>query len=263
MHSFRQFRDALRPVLGGLCVIAAALAGAAPATRASAEEMASPFMLTLQPIEGALLELLSPAGKESKWRLDREASRGLDHVDVVDVGEQPKRVAAPAPDASPKERITGLFGAPKVWGWGIRARSIGHASIVLAPEPAAEGNRKLIEVDVVGETQDAVLNLPLQEGERVLLEILTNASTGAQWRINASESTGLANVKVQPGRTYDPRDPTDWRGRKIVGAPQLQEWEIEPIAPGIAHVALSYGQPWEEQKVFRRLSINAAITPPR
>ncbi len=261
MRSFRPIRNAFWAALRSLCVIAIAVAGAARS--ASAEEATSPFMLTLQPIEGALLELLSPAGKESKWRLDHEASSGLDHVDVVDVGEQPKRVPAPAPDASPKERVNDLFRAPKVWRWGIRARSLGHASIVLAPEPAAEGDRKLIEVDVVGEAQDAAVRLPLQEGEHVLLEILANPSTGAQWRINASESTGLAFIKVQPGRTYDPSDPTDWRGRKIVGAPQLQEWQIEPIAPGMAHVALSYGQPWEEQKVFRRLSIDAAIAAPR
>jgi hypothetical protein len=60
----------------------------------------------------------------------------------------------------------------------------------------------------------------------------------ARWRVDPSESSGLADVDVTPSRTYDPSDPTDWRRRQMPGSPRPQEWKIAPTTGGGA--ALSF-----------------------
>jgi len=235
------------------------LAGAAPAQPDDAKS----FLLTLRPTEGILLELTGSKDRagDSSWHVDREQSSGLDHVDVVNVGIQPTRIAGGGTDAM--ARLKGLFEAPKVWGWGIRARSAGHADILLTRNASASESSsietKVVHVDVVDEGRDAPFGLPLQQGERTLLEIWTNPSTGAQWRIDTAISTGLAFVKIKPGRTYDPSDPTDWLLRDRIGAPMLQEWQIEAAAAGTAHVALDYGPPWEKRTLYRQLRIDITV----
>jgi len=180
---------------------------------------------------------------------------------VVDVGVRPRRVAPGGTDAA--ARLKGLFETPKLWGWGIRARSAGHADIVLRREPSsAEGPSAgsiAIQVDVVAEGRDALFRLPFKQGECATLEIWTNPSTGAQWRVDPDASTGLDSVTIEPGRTYDPSDPTDWRLRDRIGAPMLQEWQIEAAEPGTADITLDYGPPWEKQTVYRQLQIDVTV----
>jgi predicted secreted protein len=225
------------------------------------------FLFTLEPTEGVLLTLMGSKDGEADrgWRLDRGKSKGLDHVDVVDVGVRPARV--PPASSDPTGRVKGLFEAPKLWGWGIRARSAGQATVLLRREPptAAEApaGAITIEVDVVAESRDARFRLPFREGERAVLELWTNPSTGAQWRIDPEASTGLSSVAVEAGGLYDPSDPTDWRLRDRVGAPMLQEWEIEAVVPGTAHVVLKYGPPWEAKTVYRQLTIDSSVSAPR
>jgi len=104
--------------------------------------------------------------------------------------------------------------------------------------------------------QEAAFSLPLAPGERVTLELWRNPSTGFSWRINEAESTGLDFVVVEAGRSYDPRDPTDWRMRGRVGAPVLQEWRLAPNAPGKARITLDYGRSWDDTAPSRRLVID-------
>jgi len=266
MLSTRPLRSAAWRAPQIFCIVVVSLACGVLAIRVRAEDAPARFLLNLQPTEGAVISLLGSANPKTDrgWQLDPMASSGLDHVDVVDVGEQPKRLAPPAPGAGPKERATALFQGPRLWAVGIRATSPGHARVVLRMnDGGTEQREKLIEVDVVKETTKALVELPLGLGENVLLEIWSNPSTGAKWRINAAESSGLDHVKVAAGRSYDPSDPTDWRRRNLVGAPDLQEWRVEPLSPGTAHVTLDYGPPWEKETLYRQLSIDATISAPR
>jgi predicted secreted protein len=223
------------------------------------------FLLTLRPTEGALLEFLGSKEQESagSWHIDLDKSNGLDHVDVVNVGMQPSRTASGGADAV--ARLKTMFQAPQVWAWGIRARSEGSADVLLRRNASASDGSpvemKVIHVNVVNGGRDALFQLPLQPGERASIEIWTNPSTGAQWRVDAAASSGLAPIKIEPGRTYDPSDPTDWLLRGRLGASMLQEWRIVATDAGTAHIALDYGPGWEKQTFYRRLLIDV-ITPP-
>jgi hypothetical protein len=85
-------RVAVTAMLAATLVAAVSYAGSASSPRASEVESQS-FLLTLQPTEGVLLDLVGLRERRADrgWHLDRERSTGLDHVDVVDVGLQPAR----------------------------------------------------------------------------------------------------------------------------------------------------------------------------
>lgn len=231
----------------------------------AADESRREFHFAFEPTEGVLLTLTGSTDREADrgWHLDREASSGLDHVDAVDVGVRPARAPAVA---KPAQRVMGLFEGPRLWGWGVRARDEGQATIVLRQEPATPADAPAeiaIEVDVVAASRDGRLRLPFREGEQAVLELWTNPSTGAEWRIDPEASTGLTSVAAEAGRQYDPSDPTDWRLRDRVGAPMLQEWKIEAVAAGTAHIVLKYGRPWEAGSVYRQLTIDASVSAAR
>ncbi len=251
-----------KAMVAAACIAAVVCLGPGAGRADAAERQDRSFLLALQPTEGVLLALSGSKDRKTDrgWQLDRERTSGLDHVDVVDVGVRPGRVAPGGTDAV--ERLKGLFETPKLWGWGIRARSAGHAEIVLRHEPSAAGGAAgsiVIQVEVVDEGQNALFRLPFRPGERATLEIWTNPSTGAQWRVDPDASTGLGSVAIEPGRTYDPSDPTDWRLRDRVGAPMLQEWRIEAAEAGTASITLDYGPPWEKQTLYRQLRIDVTL----
>ena len=233
----------------------------------AADQKQHDLLLTLEPTEGVLLTLMGSKDGEGDhgWHLDRGESDGLEQVDVVDVGVRPARV--PPTSSSQAGRVMGLFEAPKLWGWGIRARSAGQAKVLLRHEPSTPADALArditIEVDVIAGSRDARFRLPFREGERALLELWTNPSTGAQWRIDPDASTGLTSVSVEAGELYDPSDPTDWRLRDRVGARMLQEWTIEAVAAGTAHIVLKYGPPWNASSVYRQVTIDSSVFAPR
>jgi predicted secreted protein len=257
-------RKVVVAVLWCLCTVATGAVAMSGDHASAAEPESSTFLLTLRPTEGVLLEFVGPSDRKAAhdWTIDPAESNGLDHVDVVDVGTRPSRIDVS--NIAPKERLKSLFETPKVWAWGIRARTAGHARIVLMSDTQSDSTtvpKKQIDVQVVDEGRDAQFRLPFNLGERALLEIWTNPSTGAQWRIDVTASTGLASIKVEPGRTYDPSDPTDWRQRNKVGAPLLQLWQIDAVAAGAAHVVLDYGPPWEKKTLYRQVHIDATVQP--
>lgn len=118
----------------------------------------------------------------------------------------------------------------------------------------------MIQINIVEEARDASFRIPLVVGERAVLELWTNRATGADWRIDTHASKGFNFVQVKPGRIYDPSDPTDWRLRDRGGTPVLQEWRIEAIQPGRAHIMLSYGPAWRKHIVHRQATIDAVTS---
>lgn len=256
-------RQSLLPVARAtamFCVAVLAFGIAGVSSQGRPEAADASFSLTLLPTEGALIELLGAKDRKADrgWHIDRDASGGLDHVDVVEVGEQPKRTAPSSSEADLKKTIDALFKEPRLWGIGVRAKRVGRAHIVLKGSDPALG-AKVIEVDVVKEAKTALMQLSMTEGENVLLEVRANPSTGAQWRVNTAGSNGLDHMTVETGRIYDPGDQTDWRRRKVVGAPQLQEWQFRSVSPGNAHVVLDYGPPWQKETLYRQLTLDATI----
>ncbi|MCC0014912.1 MAG: protease inhibitor I42 family protein [Rhodobiaceae bacterium] len=221
---------------------------------------ASEFHLSLRPTEGALLAIHGRGGRKADmgWLLDGSASEALEHVDLVDIGQQPGSAQPTRDDAAAGHAIRSLFSAPKVWGWGVRAISFGEARATLAAKAAEARSEARIVLHVrVEETDTASLRLPLVVGERVTLELWSNPSTGAQWQINAAQSDNLDGVQVTAGRSFDPDDPLDWRRRGLVGKPVLQEWRIAAAAAGRTRLTLDYGQPWETgTPPWRRLVID-------
>lgn len=242
------------PVAVGLLFVSAMIA--IPGAEAAG---AKTYTLALEPTEGALLELHGPsdgADRDRGWTLDRGASSGLDHSEITDLGQRPVSGMRPGGGASDKGALSNMFDTPRLWGWGVRARQPGEIQAVLVPAATEANGRINLGMTVAEDVQEVAFALPLEPGERVTLELWSSPSTGANWRINRTESAGLEIVTVEAGRSYDPRDPTDWGMRGRVGAAVLQEWRLAPNAPGKARITLDYGRSWDEIAPSRRLVID-------
>lgn len=91
------------------------------------------------------------------------------------------------------------------------------------------GNTQLIEGDDKPQDEAA--------GEKtVAIEFESNASTGYQWQYVMSEE----GIVKETGSEYIDDSPED-----LVGAPGVQRWVFEGVAPGEVTLSFTYCRPWE------------------
>lgn len=81
-------------------------------------------------------------------------------------------------------------------------------------------------------------------GRPFVIRLKVNPSTGYQWRVDRRASSGLNKIVIKelgttPSRSRD--------GRKRVGAPTYQRWQIRPRAAGRVRLEMVYRRPWESK----------------
>lgn len=81
--------------------------------------------------------------------------------------------------------------------------------------------------------------LAVGQSTRVLL--MSNRTTGYEWSINRSASTGMDRIAITDSG-YTSTDSPDG----VVGAPGREWWLIKGVEPGEAMIHLVYRRPWEK-----------------
>ncbi|MEE2906434.1 MAG: protease inhibitor I42 family protein [Planctomycetota bacterium] len=81
--------------------------------------------------------------------------------------------------------------------------------------------------------------LTIGQSSRVVL--VSNRTTGFEWTINRSASTGMDLITIKDSG-YTSTDSADG----VVGAPGRQWWLIQGNKPGTAIIHLVYHRPWEK-----------------
>ena len=98
-------------------------------------------------------------------------------------------------------------------------------------------------------TSDAGRTIEVRAGQRVVLRLPDNPTTGFRWELDSHDG---AMVEVGEG--------TFTRAGDGVGSGGVSEWTLLPKAPGTTSVSLKRWRPWEgERSVKERFAVTLAI----
>lgn len=92
----------------------------------------------------------------------------------------------------------------------------------------------------VGSVQVPSQQLNVKVGSTQRFFLVSNRTTGFQWDINTTASTGMDHVTVAKTGYTNTEAPD-----AVIGAPGRQWWVIRGNSPGKAELHLSYQRAWE------------------
>ena len=97
----------------------------------------------------------------------------------------------------------------------------------------------------------------VQKGDTIEIELETNPSTGYEWSLADSLSSGV--VSFLEKKTVKDTVNSD-ESEKIVGKPQKIKWSFKAMEQGATVIPLKYSRAWEESDSTRKESYKIKVT---
>ena len=105
------------------------------------------------------------------------------------------------------------------------------------------------------QTPDPQAAVNLVRGQRLIIRLASNRSTGFRWQVNGHLPAGLRQAS-EPLYESDPTQPG------LVGAGGQEIWTFEATSAGTAELNLAYRRPWEAgEAAARTLRVLVRVKP--
>lgn len=115
----------------------------------------------------------------------------------------------------------------------IAGFACGGKSETPTPTPTATANEVNVDASYNGS------EVALTVGDRLIVTLASNPSTGYSWNLSEISDTGVVQYVSDEDIAPEQTDPP------VVGAPGQEAWTFEALDAGTATISLKYIRPWE------------------